>query len=852
MKNRPLLAVLACLLALILLAACQTASTPGIEPTRPPSTDDAPPAQTQAVPDPVQPTGASENPQPLTETEAAKPTADGSSPVNAVPPAETNELMRSGVGFIGPVQQVRWQVTTYNGALNLPVNLSKVENPRVIDGLTDEQAALLGQNGFTVLATGEEQFEDIRFEVGDQQGQPYYLTTDHAYHALHVTFDEALKSLEREVFKLRMASLMRMLLEQVQSYDAEGTPLAEDTKLAEGYLAVALRLFDPKAELPADLLARIEPQLAQIRAANGREKSALIPNFEDDYAAYKPVGHYTGEAVLEDYFRGMTWLGRVSFKLTDPTNVSYKPSRMPLIVTMALRDAEGAAQTWKEVDTALDFVIGPSDDPGPAQLAALMDPIYGADADFADLADEGKWQTFLASVNLLPAPQINSTFLNSTIELEATRDWRLMGQRFTFDGSIMQNLIYDKVGTPDNKRLLPTGPDVMAVFGSEAALSYLQSSGETSYVGYTGQMNLLREAAFAQPEAEWLNRFYSGWLYSFFPQVEPKGEAYPPIMRSAAWADRELNTALGSWAELKHDTILYNKMPYGLGGGGPPSSEKPPAYVEPNPEVFYRLAYITGLLREGLEIGLLTGELPELNLKEPPPGIPIRRMMPILGRLSQQFQTFGDIAAKELRGEALDSMDYESIADCLGVVECYSESFPVIPPVPVVAAVAGANNEVLEAAVGKVDRIFVVVEIDGSMQVAQGGVFSYYEFKQPSTDVLTDEQWRDRLATGTVARPTWTQSFLRPGGETSFSTVFRLDDWYLITEEGGTPPLNVRQQPSKSAQVVKKLEAGDYVHIVDGPISADGLTWWKIGDEWTDYTGWVAENQDWYERAYGQ
>ena len=33
-------------------------------------------------------------------------------------------------------------------------------------------------------------------------------------------------------------------------------------------------------------------------------------------------------------------------------------------------------------------------------------------------------------------------------------------------------------------------------------------------------------------------------------------------MLNQAWAHKELNTFLGSWTELKHDTILYTKQNY--------------------------------------------------------------------------------------------------------------------------------------------------------------------------------------------------------------------------------------------------------------------------------------------------
>ena len=44
-------------------------------------------------------------------------------------------------------------------------------------------------------------------------------------------------------------------------------------------------------------------------------------------------------------------------------------------------------------------------------------------------------------------------------------------------------------------------------------------------------------------------------------------------MQSDAWLDKQLNTSLGSWTELKHDTILYAKQAYaemGAGGHFPP------------------------------------------------------------------------------------------------------------------------------------------------------------------------------------------------------------------------------------------------------------------------------------------
>jgi hypothetical protein len=83
-------------------------------------------------------------------------------------------------------------------------------------------------------------------------------------------------------------------------------------------------------------------------------------------------------------------------------------------------------------------------------------------------------------------------------------------------------------------------------------------------------------------------------------------------------------------------------------------------------------------------------------------------------------------------------------------------------------------------------------------------------------------------------------------------TYFRIGDIYRITLEGGD--LNIRDEPSIGSTVLRQLAIGTYVEIVDGPIQAQGFTWWKLktdllGENHTE--GWAVENPAWYERAWG-
>jgi len=228
-----------------------------------------------------------------------------------------------------------------------------------------------------------------------------------------------------------------------------------------------------------------------------------------------------------------------------------------------------------------------------------------------------------------------------------------------------------------------------------------------------------------------------------------------------------------------------------------------------------------------------------------------------MDNLADKFSKLGDIAAKELAGQPIDPADNYTITDCLGKVECmnlandYSRPASEMPKPPVIAAVSGAQNSVLEVGIGNIDRIYVVVPLEGNQEVAQGGVFSYYEFTQPRDQRLTDDEWRAKLAAGSApALPAWASNFVLAGGKPADWLAFRKGDVYIITTAGDQ--LNMRDSASLKGTLVKQLKTGEYVEIIGGPVSADGHTWWNIKD--LDYSqelsGWAVENHDWYERSY--
>ncbi len=67
---------------------------------------------------------------------------------------------------------------------------------------------------------------------------------------------------------------------------------------------------------------------------------------------------------------------------------------------------------------------------------------------------------------------------------------------------------------------------------------------------------------------------------------------------------------------------------------------------------------------------------------------------------------------------------------------------------------------------------------------------------------------------------------------------------YTITESGDG--LNLRQSPSLSAEVIKKLKEGDEIQVLEGPVEAEDYLWWRFRLEGSNEEGWVAEIPGWF------
>jgi hypothetical protein len=521
-------------------------------------------------------------------------------------------------------------------------------------------------------------------------------------------------------------------------------------------------------------------------------------------------------------------------------------------------DRSSAAQDWALVNDVLDFFSGASEDGGPREFAVLMDQVYGPGVTILGLNDKPLWVKFLGSIQKLLAPQIGSPFVVLISDEQMEKGWRFLGTHTALDATIMENLIYDRVGIGENIRQLPSGLDVAAALGSSTAERELKEAGVFEFYNYSYQMDALQDVLASIREPQWLSNVHTSWLYISVEQLSKKEGLYPQFFGTTAWNYRQLNSALGSWAERRHDISAFVEMPELSSGAGPPASGPAPGYVEPVPQVFYRLGYLAEALATGLKTLDLNGTQEDNSLG-------LYQLLVSLEKLANHLKGLGDVAVKELEGHVLDEQDYWLIQAPLGPAETrvlYSQRLSdqgvhktlKMPPMPKISTVATGGERVLQVGVGLVDRIYVIVPLNGTLSIAQGGVYTYYEFSPIAEEAIDNDAWQKLFLTSqTVELPLWTESYMLSDGNPIDVLAFRVGDVYRITLPGNR--LTVRDAPSRHGNVIQQMSAGDYVTILDGPVQAEGFTWWKFNldpYEAVPREGWAVQNPYWYERAWGQ
>jgi hypothetical protein len=622
----------------------------------------------------------------------------------------------------------------------LPDNLSVVET---IYPLSEAAKTRLRASGLVALPDQDvELLSSAYFRLFGEDQISVFITTDVALYLFHNVFDDLLA----EVEKAHLYDDVEWLVEHLYAASAaryatisETQPLCKAAARHDVLVfAVAARLLDDSF-VPPDY---VEPDASQyVQNALNHTLTEFYPG--DDYTQYEPHGHYAGDEQLERYFRAVKWLSRRIFRIEDyyhPDDADVELTAAALLAQLVADDPAIEAR-WNKVYDVTRLLAGPADSITPPLVGQALDNVFGAgftletlevSANRAALRTEFQRDIYPTS-EIIPVPlrfpeQIPSKYV------------QFLGERYLPDAEAMQETCYPDVPF----RLLPSGLDVMAtVLASDRAEHWL--AGEiATYPELATQLAALRTQFDAYSVADWTKSTYNGWLYSLRPLLQPMPVGAPAFMQGTAWQDKELNTALGSWTQLRHDFILYGKQTY-----VPSPWAEGPGLVEPVPDTFDRLANLCDQVHSALDGYNMLPEIHGRSLRD----------------LATKLRTWRDYAQIVADGGWL-SEEYEGDVHRVGLwlLEFFAEGWGVEEKSPLlVADVASDSNtaRVLHEGTGHFNPLIIVYTPPESDPIAGiGYVFSHYEFVEQNWNRLSDAEWADRLQENPPPRPAWASGFL--------------------------------------------------------------------------------------------
>ncbi len=746
--KRFLAAVMAAVQVMVCVAA-MTACTLSVEL---PEKNEGQPAEVS--PDSQQATGSGEQSKDVTRI-------DGDKDADVVPagifPAFEAERERKYI-------DVEWKPASYEKKVapyKVNKDLSNVVNADQFGSFSSRQVELLSDNGFVVIPSDQEQLFYI-YETNEYYELPSLITTDSVLQTYHIFFDYSLRTVELNYLLDYLEQLTdSMLKKSIALYGSIRNPDVKAAALKNiAYFAAAQMALEKKLPegIPNEALELAKAEFRLISAAEGFEDSPIF-DFKLDYSQYRPRGHYTRNQFFEIFFKAMMWYGQAPFQLLDDAGQLVVPDTLQALLITCCIFSNGSGkpdiELWENIYDPTVFYVGSADDLTIYHYKDMLLKAYGGSPDPETFTDSSKLKMLLEEAKKLPQPKIQAEWVEELngIDTPVGLQFRFMGQRYIPDSEILQNMSKPII------RPFPKGLDVMGVLGSDKAYEILTKTydEDKNWAEYPKKFNEMKDKFTTLPEDTWRSNMYYGWLWVLKGFLAPFAKGYPSFMTGDAWQDKSLNTALASWSELRHDTILYGKQSGAEMGGG----EETPyvkGYVEPNIEVYDRLLWLTRYSRENLQAREMLSE----------------DMKNSMERFEGLLQFLIDCSVKELRNEELTREEYDRIQFYGGELESLTSSctdegvrwFEITSEadknMAVIADVHTSEDYYLEEGVGTASEIFAVVPIGGKLYLTRGAVFSYYEFISDTR--LTDEEWQKALKEKKQpALPVWTESFTDKG-----------------------------------------------------------------------------------------
>ena len=620
----------------------------------------------------------------------------------------------------------------YLGNTNNIVNLFQFKD------IDKEILEKLQQNNFVITKGNNLQLFHA-YEENDYRQVPNFITTDLYLQAFHMYFSYILKSLEKQ----HIIPTLEMLC---HSFNAACIKLAEQTEdeslkdMAEHaatFYAIPYYLLTNKTlTVPSKYETEYQEEIEHINKQEDNFSDFL--SYKDAYFPYslfKPRGHYTREPQLQAYFKAMMWLQTACFCREQQEQLKRSIFQAAVLCTYKSIDQTPLIKLYQHIYTPLTFLMGEADNLSIFDIARILEKNNAIHIE--DALTAGQIEKVNQALIELAKHKNN---IKPQIEITCRDKINFMPQRYLSDNEVTQKLVDVN---PNSQRAYPKGLDVFAAFGTGTAESLLIDfyKEPNNWSEYSKELQQLKDK-FKTSKSTQLS-VYELWMKSLLT-MQQTDKNNPGFMQTPEWGYKNLNTALASWAELKHDAILYGEQPMAAecGGAGPPDPIVV-GYVEPNLPFWRKMENILQATRLILQqndcmTDDLKGKTDQLN----------------------DYVTFLiQVTEKELRGEKLTEPEYRTLEYMGSSIEYFTLS--VVDP--------DLHLDDWSLVQGPDKSIAIVADIytrnirgcnkNGILHIATGNANNIYVVVLGTR--LTDEEWQKMLEEKKApAVPEWMKSIL--------------------------------------------------------------------------------------------
>jgi hypothetical protein len=640
--------------------------------------------------------------------------------------------------------------------------------------LTADQKAILKEQGMVVVNRTSPFGNGFGGVYADiyKKDLPVFFTSDALLDPLYKLYDDALKSIEIASLAPSLATILSSTLTQIATYRQQhGSEAAWKQTLAdaEAYITVAQALLDGNANVSDNEEAnRLLALIAQ------EELIRDCPFFGDtiamDFSQFKPRGHYecssyeSSPCTVSKYFKCMMWLGRADCAFNID---SLRQLRTFALIHSCMENAD-VLDDLAKINQTISFFVGDVDgfslegfsDVQSKRALAIGGVVTSDDTArmlLASIKSCGGANQLIMSQAMWKGPDAARPDLPAIAQI--------CGQRFILDSYLLGRTVEWYVKNR-NKPLLEEVPFCL---GNNAASAVIASDITTfttiegDYKPYHSRLGAARVLFEKYPY--WDRNLYTLWLDGLRELSKPLPGTVPVVMNSRTWQDKQMNTQLASWAQLRHNTLLYAKQSY----TGGIECFYPDGYVEPYPQ-FYRT--IGKIIRQLEQVtGQLPGSTTGMNFNSATWTM-VTDSLASMAELELQGKPLSEAHVAFLNTMLNNNPDltcgspafigwypklFSSEENCFSARPCIADVH-TIPPSDI-----SPSNMVLHAATGNASFVIIQAATGNDCgTLYAGAVSSFYQHDETPIKRLADSEWTTILRGTTKPDvPAWFGKYMK-------------------------------------------------------------------------------------------